>query len=84
MLFLVGEQHGRKSGNRSVGGEHRGIRRASRGEFLTFFPIGLPGRSIWTKLPHITLVILVWWVSVLAAADQAGCAESYCSRAVAG
>lgn len=53
---LVGEQHGRKSGN--VGGQHKGNRRARRGDFLIFFPTGFPGRSIWTKLPPITLVLL--------------------------
>lgn len=36
MLFLV-EQRGRKSGNMFVGGQHKGSRRASRGEFLFFF-----------------------------------------------
>lgn len=37
MLFLVGEQCGRKSGNTFVGGQHKGSGRASRGDFLIFF-----------------------------------------------
>lgn len=58
MLLLVGEQHGRKSGNKSVGGQHKGNRRASLADFLIFFPIGFPGRSIWTKPLHIALALL--------------------------
>lgn len=81
MLLLVGKQHGKKSGNRSVRGQSKGNRWASRGDFLYFLSfIGFPGRSIWSKLPHITLVLLG---DVLAAADQGGCAASYCSRAMA-